>query len=130
IFGGPGETQATIEESFSFIDAHVAPDDMVNITEGLRIYPDTHLADLARQEGVIGIEQSLLMPEFYVSPLLQDTDLSELINVMIHSRPNCIRITDTKPPPELLRAALHERKEKDLKEPMFRTLLRIKREKL
>ncbi|TFG93091.1 MAG: radical SAM protein [Syntrophobacterales bacterium] len=37
IFGGPGETEETLLESFAFIDRFIHQDDMVHITEGLRI---------------------------------------------------------------------------------------------
>ncbi len=130
IFGGPGETEETLEESFEFIDSHIFSDDMVNITEGLRIYPKTPLADLAIHESIIASGQSLLFPEFYVSPHLGEEKLSQIISEKIATRPNCIRLTDTKPPPELLQAALRERKKKNLQEPMFRTLLRLKQQLL
>lgn len=126
IFGGPGETKETIAESFAFIDKYVCSEDMVNITEGLRIYPQTALADLAAQEKVILPDQSLLFPMFYVSSAIGEEQLSQSITQMISTRPNCIRLTDTRPPPELLQAALAERKNKNLTEPMFRTLLRLK----
>ena len=102
---------------------------MVHITEGLRIYPKTPLAELAIREGIIRQETSLLAPLFYVSPLLGDTELARIISREIATRPNCIPLTETKPPPELLQAALRERKEKNLTEPMFRTLLRLKRQR-
>ena len=126
IFGGPGETEKTLAESFAFIDEYVSPNDMVNITEGLRIYPQTRLVELAVRENIITADQSLLFPTFYVSADFREDTLSERIDQMIAVRPNCLRITDTKPPPALLQAALAERREKDLKEPMFRTLLRLK----
>jgi radical SAM superfamily enzyme YgiQ (UPF0313 family) len=129
IFGGPGETEETLMESFAFIDEYIHPDDMIHITEGLRIYPKTPLAELAIKEGVIQKEMSLLTPLFYVSPLLGDTELSRIITREIVARPNCIPQTESKPSPELLKAALQERKEKSLTEPMFRTLLRLKRQR-
>lgn len=127
IFGGPGESQATIEETFEFVDNYIDQDDMVHITEGLRIYPSTPLNNLALKEQVIARDQSLLEPVFYVSPLLGEKRLTEIIDDKIKSRPNCIRISETKPPPQLMAAAIKERKEKKLTEPMFRTLLRLKR---
>lgn len=127
IFGGPGETEETINESFTFIDSYVCSDDMVNITEGLRIYPKTKLAEIAYAENVIDKETSLLFPQFYVSSHLGEKRLSELLDQKIAARPNCLRLTETKPPKTLLRAAILERKKKNLTEPMFRTLLRLKR---
>lgn len=128
IFGGPGETEETLLESFAFIDEYIHRDDMAHITEGLRIYPRTPLAELAIMEGIIQKETSLLSPLFYVSPLLGDAELARIITREIATRPNCIPLTEAKPPPELLQAALQERKEKNLTEPMFRTLLHLKRQ--
>jgi len=123
----PGESQATIDETFEFVDNYIDRDDMVHITEGLRIYPSTPLYNLALKEKLISKEQSLLDPVFYVSPLLGENRLTQIIDDKIKIRPNCIRISETKPPPELMAAAIKERKEKKLTEPMFRTLLRLKR---
>lgn len=128
IFGGPGEDKETIAETFDFIDHYIDEDDMVHVTEGLRIYPHTPLYRLAVREGLINEDDSLLAPVFFISPLLGEEHLEEIISNEISSRPNCIRIGDTKPPPELLAAAQRERAEKPLDEPMFRTLLRLKRE--
>ena len=128
IFGGPGETQETIAETFHFIDQYVNVDDMVHITEGLRIYPNTPLYKLALEERLVRRDESLITPRFYVSPDLGESNLEKIITSEMSGRPNCIRISETKPPPELMAAAIRERKEKDLKEPMFRTLLRLKRE--
>lgn len=128
IFGGPGETEETIKETFGFIDEYVYENDMVHVTEGMRIYPHTHLAEIAVREKTIKKGESLLFPNFYVSPELGEEKLSWVISEMLASRPNCIRLTETKPPPELLRAAIAERKKKRLTEPMFRTLLRLKQE--
>lgn len=128
IFGGPGEDETTINETFEFIDRFIAEDDMVHITEGLRIYPSTPLYNLALKEKMISKDQSLLDPQFYVSPLLGEKRLAQIIDEKLSSRPNCLRISETKPPPELMAAAIKERKEKKLTEPMFKTLLRLKRE--
>ncbi len=69
LLGGPGETQTSVEESFAFADSlHL---DTLKITIGVRIYPDTPLARTALQEGVIGPEDDLLLPRFYLTPDLE-----------------------------------------------------------
>ncbi len=128
IFGGPGESKETIAETFDFIDQYINEDDMVHVTEGLRIYPHTPLYQLALKEQLITRDDSLLAPRFYVSPILGEEGLEKIICPEINRRPNCIRISETKPPPELMAAAMRERAEKGLEEPIFRTLLRLKRE--
>lgn len=64
-FGGPGETKATVEESLSFIEE---TDPLLVAGEiGLRIYPNSPVAELANDEGVIAEDQDLYEPAFYVA---------------------------------------------------------------
>jgi radical SAM superfamily enzyme YgiQ (UPF0313 family) len=65
LFGGPGETPASVAETVRVTD-EVAPTAVVAMV-GLRIYPDTALARLARDEGLIGERQPLLEPRFYAA---------------------------------------------------------------
>jgi len=66
LLGGPGETQETVEESLAFATSLRL--DLLKVTTGIRIYPGTPLAGIAIQEGVIGAEDDLLLPRFYLSP--------------------------------------------------------------
>ncbi len=69
LLGGPGETQASVEESLAFAASlHL---DQLKITAGIRIYPDTPLARSALQEGMITPEDDLLLPRFYLTPGLE-----------------------------------------------------------
>jgi radical SAM superfamily enzyme YgiQ (UPF0313 family) len=69
LIGGPGETQASVEESFAFAESlHL---DALKVTTGIRIYPDTPLARTAIREGVIGSTDDLLFPRFYMTPGLE-----------------------------------------------------------
>ena len=70
LLGGPGETKETVEESLEFADnLHL---DMLKITVGLRIYPQTPLAHAALAEGLISSDDDLLFPRFYITPRLRD----------------------------------------------------------
>ena len=66
IFGGPGETEKTIEETFRFIDKYISRDDMVHLTAGLRIYPGTTLHKIAVEEKQVNPGDPLLVPKFYI----------------------------------------------------------------
>jgi radical SAM superfamily enzyme YgiQ (UPF0313 family) len=66
LFGGPGETRESVEESLAF--ARELGLDGLRVTAGIRIYPDTPLGRLAVAQGVIRSEADLLQPRFYVSP--------------------------------------------------------------
>jgi radical SAM superfamily enzyme YgiQ (UPF0313 family) len=69
LLGGPGETQGSVEESLTFADSlHL---DQLKITVGIRIYPETPLAQTAIQEGVLAPEDDLLFPRFYLTPGLK-----------------------------------------------------------
>ncbi len=127
IFGGPGETEATLEESFDFIERFVAALDMVHMTEGIRVYPDTPIHARAVAEGVVSKDDTLLLPVFYVSPALGRERLGAIIRRKSEFHPNCIRNLDSSPPPEMLKRAMALRQREGLDEPMFRTLLRIRR---
>jgi radical SAM superfamily enzyme YgiQ (UPF0313 family) len=130
IFGGPGETAKTIDESFDFIDKFINEEDMVHITMGLRIYPNTKLYHIASQEKLINQDASLLQPQYYVSPFLGKEKLTEIIKEKISQRHNCVLSTESTPEPWMLKQALDMRKELKLKEPMFRTLLRIHKKRI
>ncbi|MGM0642677.1 MAG: B12-binding domain-containing radical SAM protein, partial [Thermodesulfobacteriota bacterium] len=70
LLGGPGETRETVEQSLAFADRLNL--DMLKLTAGIRIYPDTALARQAVKEGVIHPDDTLLSPKFYLSEELKE----------------------------------------------------------
>lgn len=68
LFGGPGETEATIDESVALMD-EVEPTAVIAMT-GIRIFPGTALYQRALDEGVLSPEAEMLKPQFYLSPAL------------------------------------------------------------
>lgn len=70
LLGGPGETRETIEETIELMDA-LGPD-TVNVSPGVRIYPNTELAKIAVEEGVVAPDDDLLQPRFYVAPAVKE----------------------------------------------------------
>lgn len=127
VLGGPGEDEATLEETFSFIDERIDPMDLVHLTEGLRIYPGTGLHEVALDEGVVEPGDDLLEPVFYISPM-GVRRLNELVREFTATRHNCLRAAESTPEPEMVREALEMREREGLEdEPMFRTLLRIRK---
>jgi radical SAM superfamily enzyme YgiQ (UPF0313 family) len=75
LLGGPGETKASVEESLSFADSLNL--DSLILTLGIRIYPQTNLARQAVDEGLIAMDDPLLLPRFYfveeLRPWLRET---------------------------------------------------------
>ena len=65
LLGGPGETKQSVEESLAFADSLKL--DVLRLTAGIRIYPDTQLAKTAENQGLISSESNLLYPHYYLS---------------------------------------------------------------
>ncbi|MFP4023797.1 MAG: B12-binding domain-containing radical SAM protein [Thiohalospira sp.] len=128
--GGPGETEKTILETFDFIDRYISHDDMVHITEGIRIIPNTELYQIALAECVISKDDSVIHPMFYVSPTIGQEKMTRLIEQEIANRKNVLNSIETAPSPDLMAKALDYRKKYKVDEPMFRTLLRLKNQVL
>jgi radical SAM superfamily enzyme YgiQ (UPF0313 family) len=84
LLGGPEETAETVEESLSFADSLEL--DSLKITTGIRIYPETELAAIAVQQGIITSRDDLLRPAFYLAPRLKDW-LPERVAAYQASRP-------------------------------------------
>lgn len=76
LFGGPGETDETVLESFRLMD-ELEPTAVIAMT-GIRIFPGTSLHRTALNEGVIRPDTDLLAPVFYLSPHVRD-HLADLV---------------------------------------------------
>ncbi len=129
LYGGPGENRGTFNETLDFIDNYINPDDLVYMSGGLRIYPGTPLFDIALKEGYISSSVNLLQPSvFYFSKGSPREELKEWITLACIERMNCLPGYETTPPPGMLAEASVLRQKQSLDEPMFRTLLRLRRE--
>jgi len=69
LFGGPGEDEKTIEESFQLMD-QLNPTAVIAML-GIRIYPGTELEQISLLQGVIEKDTNLMYPFFYISPALK-----------------------------------------------------------
>ena len=87
LLGGPGETRESVEESLAFADSLEL--EALKISIGVRIYPGTGLAGLARKEGVIARDDDLLDPRFYLAAGLEGW-IRERVAAYASSRPYCI----------------------------------------
>jgi radical SAM superfamily enzyme YgiQ (UPF0313 family) len=129
LFGGPGENERTFHETLDFIDRYINPGDLVYMASGLRIYPGTPLEKVALKEQVIRPGQSLLFPPvFYYSRELPGDRLVQMIRESSSQRLNCVHSSETRPSPGMMEEAHRLRAAMNLTEPMFRTLLRIRRD--
>jgi radical SAM superfamily enzyme YgiQ (UPF0313 family) len=127
LFGGPGENEQTFAETFEFIDKYINTEDMVHMTAGIRIYPGTALHKIAIKEKIIGPGETLLEPVYYISPGLGMGKLSGMIKEAAKQRHFCVPSYESTPPKEMLIQAFELQSEMTVKEPMFRTLLRLRK---
>lgn len=65
IFGGPGESRETVEESIRFYQG-IQPAAIFYFT-GVRILPNTGMEAYARKNGIFSSDDELLFPKFYLS---------------------------------------------------------------
>ena len=98
LLGGPGETQATMKDTFSFIQNEIPEQDMVFIQVGLRVYPDTPLHRQAVAEGVVSEKNDLLKSFHYLSPQLEPMWIYDQLMEQIDSRPNVTTLKDVMNP--------------------------------
>ncbi len=77
LFGGPGETDDTVDRAMEFLESLV-PDEPLFIAVGLRIYPGTTLEQTARMEGRMPPGHNMLEPTYYLSRELSADVLSRL----------------------------------------------------
>lgn len=70
MLGGPGETRRSVEQSLAFV--HDLNLKALKITVGVRIYPDTALAKIAVEKGLLAPDDDLLLPRFYLERGLED----------------------------------------------------------
>jgi radical SAM superfamily enzyme YgiQ (UPF0313 family) len=68
LFGGPGEEEETIEETFRLMD-RLDPTAIIAML-GIRIYPGTEMERISLSQDVIGQDSNLIHPHFYISPML------------------------------------------------------------
>jgi len=87
MLGAPGETKESVEESLVFADSLNL--EMVKVTVGIRIYPNTALAETAITEGVISSNDNLLQPRFYLASELQCW-LPAVAKTWLAKRPNWV----------------------------------------
>jgi radical SAM superfamily enzyme len=87
LFGGPGEIKSSVEKSLTFADS--LPLDALKITVGIRLYPNTMLAKIAVDEGLISPNDDLLYPRFYLTKGLEDW-LHETVKEWMNKRPHWI----------------------------------------
>lgn len=88
IFGGPGETDKTIQEGLSNIKK--LEDGVIFIYSGVRILPGTSLYELAIKEGILSEADPLLEQVYYFSPHIDVKDMNNKIEQEAKKNRRCI----------------------------------------
>jgi radical SAM superfamily enzyme YgiQ (UPF0313 family) len=84
LFGGPGETKETANESLGFADSLNL--EAMKVTIGIRIYPNTLLQQTAIKEGFVTADDNLLAPKFYIAKGLEGW-LRKTVKAWMNNRP-------------------------------------------
>ncbi len=78
LFGGPGETAATMDETFAAMGK--IPFSFIQSGLGVRVLPDTAVFRTAIEEGLLSTPEELFEPTFYLSAPLDHGRAAERIN--------------------------------------------------
>ena len=84
MFGGPGETMATVAEGLANLEQ--LEHTVVFAFSGIRIFPGTSLLTLAVQEGLLTEGQRMRDPVYYVSPMVDVAAMNEQISAAFQNR--------------------------------------------
>lgn len=121
MFGGPGETEATVHEGIANI---LSLEKSVSfIFMGIRILPDTPLARLAVRDGLLAADADLLHPVYYLSPAVAQDWLEATLRAAFAGVRHCVF------PPDAMDSKLEILHKLGYTGPMWELLLPGKRER-
>jgi len=106
MFGGPGETRETVNETLELIEELEGP---IAGVVGIRIYPGTGLHQRAIAEGVVSEGVDMLKPTFYLSPKVDRDWMLERVRSFAADRMNFILVGEPTPREEAVTTALRRR---------------------
>lgn len=89
LFGGPGESMETAQETVDFLQE---ASQLVSFRTGVRIFKGTELERQAREEGVLQEDHDMLSPTFYLSKDL-DENFVDWLDKHAEGRENWFTIT-------------------------------------
>ncbi len=77
IFGGPGETEATVREGVE--NMRKLKDGVIFVYSGIRVLPGTSLHKIALEEGVLSPDDPMLEPVYYFSPGIDVDEMNRVL---------------------------------------------------
>ncbi|MDD5236727.1 MAG: cobalamin-dependent protein [Candidatus Omnitrophica bacterium] len=91
LFGSPGETEKTVEESLEFAKKYLSgKNNLVIFTLGVRLFKGTELEKIIRRDGFIAEDYNMLKPLFYLYPGLNKEKAFDRIKEVCAVRNNFI----------------------------------------
>lgn len=91
MLGGPGETEATVQETLLFAERFIRPEDVAFFNMGIRIYPGTELEQIARREEILALpSEEMLEPVFYFSSAIDPDWLKRTLYKSMNAHMNYI----------------------------------------
>jgi radical SAM superfamily enzyme YgiQ (UPF0313 family) len=95
MLGGPGETEATVEETVSFAERWLDwPGCLAIFFVGVRVLPGTEVARIAREQGQVREDDDLLDPTFYFSPELDERWVVARLRRAVARRANIVHAAE------------------------------------
>ncbi len=126
MFGGPGETEQTAQETFRFIDTYVPKNHLVLLVSGIRILKGAPLEAMAKSEGQLADDADMLVPVFY-KPIIEHRKLYRMFDDRMKRHPNYISMQDEYVPQMLLRTASTLHRFFRSKRPLWQYLIHLRR---
>jgi len=94
MIGGPGENEETVRETADFIES-LPLTDLVLVTYGVRVLPNTRLRETAIAEGIISEDDPLIEPTFYFSNQIAPERARGIIAAARFPSANMVTLSDT-----------------------------------
>jgi lipid biosynthesis B12-binding/radical SAM protein len=88
MFGGPGETKETVIEGLENIKS--LKKCVIFVFMGIRILPNTSLAQIALREKVISSDNGMLKPVYYISPSVDKHWMEETLTGAFADMKHCV----------------------------------------
>jgi radical SAM superfamily enzyme YgiQ (UPF0313 family) len=124
LFGGPGEDESTIRETFKFIDKNISRRDLVFITSGIRVFPGAPLYDYALSTGQISENSDLLRPIWLQPKGISKNNMLYMINREVITHSNYINLQDNSEGTLLARTIKRVYSILRLREPLWTNIIR------
>lgn len=124
LFGGPGEDESTVRETFSFIEKNIVKQDLVFITSGIRVLPGSPVYTFAREKGQLSDNTDILRPVWFQPEGINIETMLYMINSEVITHGNYINLQDNTDKSVLARILKKVYSFLGLKEPVWVNIMR------